>query len=70
MKVPKACHKFRNADAVAFIEHAHNDRCLKCLALLRYFERDTALRKLMWESRAVGGGAYVNVTTSGGCKQQ
>jgi hypothetical protein len=51
MKMPKPCRKFRNADGVAFIEHAHKDRCPKCLALLHYFERDTALRKFVWESR-------------------
>jgi hypothetical protein len=50
MKEPKPCGKFRNADAVAFIEHAHKDRCLKCLALLRHFQQETAMLKLMWES--------------------
>jgi hypothetical protein len=47
MKIPKPRRKFRNADAVAFVEHAHKDRCLKCLALFHYFERDTELRKLV-----------------------
>jgi hypothetical protein len=37
----KPCARFRKADGAARVAHVNSGKCQKCLALARYFERES-----------------------------
>jgi hypothetical protein len=48
---PKPCRKFRKADAAEFFRHINDDKCPKCLALFRYFERESQIAEALRRNR-------------------
>jgi hypothetical protein len=51
MKEPQPCEKFRNVDAVTWVTHVNRDHCLECLALARYFVKESLTNMLAWRNR-------------------
>jgi hypothetical protein len=50
-KEPRPCKKFSNADAARFVRHASEDKCPKCLAVIRYLQREHEIDEELWKRR-------------------
>ena len=50
-KEPKACPKFRDVGVDKFVGHINKDKCPRCLAVLRYWQREFQIAYELWLRR-------------------
>jgi hypothetical protein len=48
---PKPCQEFRKLNAAELVRHIKGDSCLKCLAVVRYLQREYEITEGPWNRR-------------------
>lgn len=45
---PQPCQKFQELNAAELVSHIKKDECLKCLAVVRYLQREYEITEALW----------------------